>query len=296
MWIILIVAASALALYGLLCFGVAWAVTRSERRPQEDHPSAYGLDFEDVEFASRDGRVRLSGWYIRGRGPTRTIIFVHGIGVTRSAGMIVDLAARLVQRGFDILLFDLRGHGSSDGARVSAGYYERWDVLGAYDYLVSRGVPGHCIGVLGASMGASTAVLAMAEEPGIRAVVADSPYADVGELLARQVAQKTRLPTWITPFLVPTSKLMARLFYGINVGGLVPERAAAHLSSPILVIHGMEDLLIPYSHGVRVQTASPAGSAIWLVPDMAHLQAYVAHPEDYVDRVAAYFERQLGHE
>ena len=298
-WLILLIsigAVSVLVLYGVLCFVVAWAVTRSERRPQDDHPTAHELDFEDVEFASRDGRARLSGWYIHGRGSRRTIIFVHGLGVTRSAGLTVDLAARLDERGFDTLLFDLRGHGSSDGDRVSAGYHEKWDVLGAFDFLVCRGVPESRIGVLGASMGAGTALFAMAEEPGMRAVVADSPYADVGELLAREIAHRTRISRRVTPFLVPTSKLMAKLFYGIDVASLVPERTAACLSSPILVIHGMDDLLIPYTHGARVHKAAPAGSEVWLVPNMAHLEAFAAYPEEYVDRVAAYFERRLGSE
>ena len=52
-------------------------------------------------------------------------------------------------------------------------------MLGAVDYLLARGMAPAGVGVLGASIGASAALLAAAEEPAIRAVVADSPRGHV---------------------------------------------------------------------------------------------------------------------
>lgn len=278
-----------LVVYGLVSFLIAQGVTKADRDPQEDHPSEYGLVFEDVEFQSRRGDVMLSGWYLPGANAKPQLIFVHGIGSVRSGDNAVELAANLVDRGYSVLMFDLRGHGSSEGDKVSGGYYERWDVLGAYDYLVGRGVGTGQIGLTGFSMGAATSIMAAAEEPGITAVVADSPYADATDLIARESARKTPFPEWLIPIFISTAKLMANEIYGIDIGELAPERSVAELDYPILVIHGTGDERIPWEHGQRVAQAAPVGSILWRAPGVDHVDAFLTYPEEYVERVTEYF-------
>jgi len=293
-WGIPVLVVLLVTVYGFISFMIASGITKYERRPQEDDPTAYGLQFEDVEFISRSGDVTLSGWYIPGESENPTLIFVHGIGSLRSGDNAVDLASQLVDRGFNLLLFDLRGHGNSGGDQISGGYFEQDDILGAFDFLVHRGIPSEGIGVIGFSMGAGTAILALVEEPAIHALVADSPYAKASDLLAQETARKTVFPEWISHIFLPTVKIMARAFYGIDIGALVPEEAAKLLSYPILVIHGMSDTRIPYDHGVRVHKEAHPKSIIWLVPDVDHVDAFITSPEEYIEKVADYFNMQLG--
>ena len=283
-----------LVIYGLISFIIASSVTKADRKEQEDHPSAYGLEFEDVEFVSRRGDVSLRGWYIFGQEEKPTLIFVHGIGSMRSGDRAVDLASRLAGNGFNVLMFDLRGHGSSGGDKVSGGYFEQSDVLGAFDFLSKKRVPPGQIGLVGFSMGGATAVLVAAQEPGIGALVADSPYAKASDMIAHEAARKTIFPRWLTPIFVPTAVLMANRFYGIDLGSVVPEAAVADLGYPILVIHGTADSRIPYQQGQRVQQGAPAGSSIWLVPGVGHVDAFATYPEEYVERVSAYLDGRFG--
>ena len=196
-----------IVLYGLISFLIAAGVTKADRKAQEAHLSDYGLNYQEVDFLSRRVDVRLSGWFLPGEPDRPSLIFVHGIGSVRSGDKAVELAAHLVGRGFSVLLFDLRGHGSSEGDKVSGGYFEQWDVLGAFDFLVERGnaaAPDRAC--LAFQWGAATAVLAAAHEPAIVALVADSPYARASELIALEAARKTVFPRWITPVFVPASK------------------------------------------------------------------------------------------
>ncbi len=293
-WAVPITVAAVLAIYGFTSFVITSGITKYERRPQEDNPSVYGLIFEDVEFLSRAGDVTLSGWYIPGEGERPTIILVHGIGSMRSGAEAVDIASRLVGRGFSVLLFDLRGHGDSEEAYISAGYFERHDVLGAFDFLIKRGIPSERIGLLGFSMGAATTVLAAAEEPAIGALVADSPYARLSDLIASETARKTDIPEWIAPIFLPGVKLTAKVLHDIDIGALVPEEAVKAIPYPIMVIHGTADARIPCNHGVRVHEAAHPGSSLWLVPDVDHTDAFSTYPEEYVERVVGYFDEQLG--
>ena len=96
-------------IYVLISYLIAEGVTKAERKPQKDHPTSYGLKYQDVDFVSRKGDLRLSGWYIPGESERPTLIFVHGIGGIRSGDKAVELASRLVDQGFSVLMFDLRG-------------------------------------------------------------------------------------------------------------------------------------------------------------------------------------------
>jgi len=282
--------------YLTISYLIATGLTKAERKEQEDHPTAYGLNFEEVEFVSRKGDVNLQGWYLPGEEESPTLIFVHGIGSVRTGDNAMDLAARLVSRSYNVLLFDLRAHGTSGGDKVSGGVNEQQDVLGAFDYLVGRGISGDSIGVLGFSMGAATALLAVVQEPVIQALVVDSPYADASDLITQETVRKTPFPGWLVPVFIPTAKLMADKLYGIDVSTLVPEKAVMQIPYPILVVHGMEDTRIPFDHGVRVHRASNQDSEIWLVPEVDHVDAFLIHPEEYVERIDTYFQSRLERE
>ena len=147
--------------YAYVSYAMASGVTTPDRSSLDGHPDEYGLPYEDVTFSPRGDEwddIVLRGWVIekeRLAGPKDelTVILVHGLNSNRTGDNSLALASRLFGLDFNVLLFDMRGHGESDGVQLSAGYFEKWDVLGAYDYLVQRGVPPERIGVLGWSMG-----------------------------------------------------------------------------------------------------------------------------------------------
>ena len=294
LWAIPVVLVLLVAAYGTISYLIASGITKAERKEQVDHPTAYGRGFEEVEFVSRKGDVNLEGWWLPGDRGKPTLIFVHGIGSMRTGDNAMGLAARLVSHGYNVLLFDLRAHGSSGGDQISGGLYEQPDVLGAFDYLILRGICSERIGVLGFSMGAATAIMAVAQEPAIHAVVVDSTYSNASDLIAQETARKTIFPRWLVPVFIPTAKLTANQHYGIDVSSLVPEEAVKSLPYPILVIHGKEDSRIPFEHSVKVHEAAHPESSIWLVPDVGHVEAFVTYPEKYVERVAAYFNERLN--
>jgi hypothetical protein len=126
----------ALALPAILMVGRVYP----PRVAVDETPTGFGLAFEDVDFASRDG-VELRGWYLEPTAPTgRAVVLAHGIDDNRlQSGVGLPLAAALVERGFAVLLFDLRGSGDSARAAQTLGAHESGDVLAAVDLVRSRG-------------------------------------------------------------------------------------------------------------------------------------------------------------
>ena len=293
---VLAAGAVSVALYMAISYRIASAVTAAERTELEDSPSDYGVEFEDISFSSLGGDVSLDGWCLLGRSGMPAIIIVHGVSSTRSGCGMTAVASDLNRRGFGVLLFDLRGHGMSGGDRISGGWHERLDVLGACDYLRSRGVASKNIGLLGLSMGAVAVVLAAATDPRVRAIVLDSPYARASELIPQEIARKMPLPAWLASVFRPSAELLARLAFGIDIGAMAPVEAVRRLDYPVLVLHGADDDRIPVNHGRRVHRAAHPGSALWVVDGAGHNEASTQHRSKYVDRVAAYFMARLGPE
>ena len=293
-WVIMVLVILLVLAYGYIAYLMASGVTKAERNPLERTPTEYGLAYEDVEFPSRGGDADLKGWLIGEAGEGPAVILVHGLSGNRASERGLKIARALFDGGYAVLLFDLRAHGESGGERVSGGYYEKDDMLGAYDFLVERGVAPGRVGVLGSSMGAAITLLGAPEEPGIRAVVADSGFADVEDLIAGETARATIFPKWMVPIFTPGLKIAARVFYGIDVGRIAPEKVVGTLGYPVLIIHGEADERIPVEHAARLREVAYAGSELWTLPGVEHGDVFDARPDEYVDRVLAYFGSHLG--
>lgn len=279
--------------YLLVSYMIVSEMTKPEEAIPEDSPSDYGVGFESVRFQSRRGDVALDGWYLPGQDDMPVIIFAHGIGAGRTGDGMTELAAMLNRRGFGALLFDFRAHGLSEGDRVSNGWHERLDILGAYDYLLSRGFAPSDIGLLGFSMGAGAAALAVAEEPDLGALMIDAPYADASEMVLREVALRTPVPKWIAPVFIPCVSILARVRFDIRMDEMSPERVVSDLEYPIMVIYVTEDGRVPSEQSQRVFDAAPEGSRLWIIEGPEHVEGFLENKEEYTRRVADYFLSRL---
>ncbi|MEL7528448.1 MAG: alpha/beta hydrolase, partial [Pseudomonadota bacterium] len=151
--------------------------------PLFDSPEAHGLDYENVEFKAEDG-VTLRGWLIKG-GTGKVIVQSH-FGVQCNRGgwtpkghgpiapwkqdiKFLRQAKYLVDQGYSVLMYDLRGHGESDIGTipwVSWGPEEAKDVIAAVDFASER-YPEASIGLLSICMGSASTTYAFGREDGL---------------------------------------------------------------------------------------------------------------------------------
>ena len=230
----------------------------AEREAFDRTPAEYNLPFNDVAFSTRGIDITLKGWHIPVAKYVPTTISVHGLGSSRAGDEAVGLASRLWAEESNTLLSDLRGLWTSGDGKVSGGYFEQNDLLGADDFLIGRGVPPDSNGF---SMRAATSVHGISQEPGIRALFVNRPFANASDLIVQEVARRTPVPKWLVPLFGPGTKLATDVPRDIKFGGIGREFVATGIDYPILLIHGMEDERIPMEQG----------SSIWLVPDTTTL-------------------------
>lgn len=282
-----------LALAGLtvvgLVVGVSWlqadAFLHPRRHLPAETPADRGLDYHNVAFPATDG-LTLRGWYLPSQNGAAVIVG-HGIGGHRT----LEPAEMLARHGYGVLAFDWRAHGESDGDLCTFGYHEVRDVAGALAWLQQQpDVDPQRIGMLGESMGAVTAIRATSRLPELRAVVAQSPYVDLGESV-RNIWRGTGLPAF--PF-VPLQIALGECRTGLDLDDMLPlDDIAAISPRPILILAGGQDPITGPDAGQRYYAAAGEPKELWFEPDLGHLAFSQVYPNEYERRVVGFFDAAL---
>ncbi len=160
----LTITAFGLGIVAAIIVGCSWLFarlyTKPKRRPRIETPDDHSLPFESITFKSH-GKI-LNGWFIPPDGnpaPRPAIIAAHGW--SNNASQMLPVARQLHEAEFGVLLYDARGHGTSDndGPMTILKFTE--DLIAGIDYLQERlDVDMTRLGVVGHSIGEASAILA----------------------------------------------------------------------------------------------------------------------------------------
>src|SRR5699024_7411675 len=248
----------------------------------------HGMKYDDIEFLSDDGETELSGWVIHPEEEAQmTVIFGHGYKGNRYEDHIpfFEIADGLLDRGYRVVFFDFRYAGESGGDMSTVGAKEQLDMLGAVDYIA--GEYDEPIGLLGFSMGGSTAILTASQTDEVAAVIADSPFSDLEDYL------KVNLPVWsdlpnfpFTPMILTIMPLITDLDPKEASPISVLEDVAPR---PILFIHNEGDTSIPYTESEMMMKKHPDIFSLWLTDGEGHVKSFEQNKEEYIDRVDDFY-------
>jgi uncharacterized protein len=251
-----------------------------------------GLPVRDVRFNASDG-VQLAGWLALRSPDAPTIILVHGFKGVRQN--MLPWARYFYAAGYNVLLYDSRGCGQSDGWHIDLGAHEANDLIGATRYLAGLSdLKLKRFGALGVSLGGGTVVLAAAREPSLLAVVADSAWADEQQQLDRMGS----IP--IGPLAVPVLPYEPALVNALIGADLSTARPVAVVGSiaprAVMFIHSADDMnaTTPLSGERALFAAAGSPKAEWIAPSGGHGGALNAHPDEYQRQTLDFFRAYLG--
>ncbi|MBC8264574.1 MAG: alpha/beta fold hydrolase [Anaerolineales bacterium] len=251
-------------------------------------PADYGLSYEKVAFQSRDG-LTLRGWFIPAEKPRGSIVFCHGHAGSMDPD--IEYAPAFHDSGYDVLMFDFRGHGRSEGQRVSMGYHERLDLLGAVDYLRSRGIDR--VGVLGFSMGGAVAISTAPQSEAIRAVISDGGFAQLGNAIAGGMRERG-WPDWVAAWVSPLIICSASLRLGSWLPKADPLRWVDKIAPrALLIIHGGLDPYVSLAEVEKLYAKAGEPKELWVVPEAGHRMVDKQCPDEYRARLLAFFDKWL---
>lgn len=270
-------------------------------------------------FHTTDGKL-LHGEFWAQPHAAPTVIICHGYRV--SGATLRPVATLEYHSGYNIMLFDFRGHGNSESVNLSGGSAEVLDLEAAIAAALQQAetLPGKII-LHGFSMGAAITLL-MPPHPDVVAIVADSPYARLDSILQSfvhwQLLEKTN--SWS-----PSLRWLRRMFHTISWGTVAVSgpvfrlrfghKLMAHPADsmkrwraglqksrdfripPVLLIHGTADKFIPFTHArqiveqarkhnIPLQTYFSEGST--------HCAAYGDNPQIYIELLQRFVAQHLG--
>lgn len=225
-------------IYPLLILGGLWLFFRWFEQSNVYHPTrtwwATGAElqrpWEDLRCTTRDG-VELSAWFFpaHAHDPFRdvAILLSHGNGGNLSHRL--SLLRLLTGAGFNVLAYDYRGYGKSQGRPSEVGTYE--DAEAALSWLKNKGFPENRILAWGESLGGGIASELAARHPGLGGLVLQSTFTSL-----------TDLGSELFPFL--PVRTLARYHY--NTIQKLPR-----IACPVLILHSRTDSLIPFQHAEK---------------------------------------------
>jgi uncharacterized protein len=214
---------------------------------------------QDATFVGEG--VNLKGWRCRPSTTRRgTLVYLHGIADNRTSG--AGIVERFGRRGFEVVAYDSRAHGESQGDVCTYGFFEKQDLHRVLD-IVGLGP----ILLVGTSFGAAVALQEAARDKRVTAVVAAETFSDL-----RTVATE-RTPFFFTPGVIARAFLLAEEQGHFRVDAVSPVLAAAEITIPVLLIHGAADSDTPPDHSRRVLAALAGPKRLILVPGARHNEA-----------------------
>jgi dipeptidyl aminopeptidase/acylaminoacyl peptidase len=183
--------------------------------------------FEEVSFLSHERNYLVYAFWQTTKPDAPVIINVHGYKGSRYAKYIQDRAKTLLDVGYNVLTPDLSDNGGKtiEDGRISMGFDEKYDVLGSYDFLISKGFEPERIGLVTESMGAAASLLAMQIQPQLKVIWADSPFSDAPMVL-REQASNLNVPS----FVIDGSLVWAKILSNDDVFSVSPIRLGEDLA------------------------------------------------------------------
>lgn len=245
-------------------------------------PSDDGLAFEDVHFTTSDG-LRLHGWFLPAQpgkipSPRGTVLHLHGNAANITGHF--PFVSWMPAAGFNVLTIDYRGYGRSEGTVSREGTIR--DARAALDYLRGRAdVDAKRIILFGQSIGGAISIALAAERrDDLAAVVLDSPFTGYREIARHHILRN------------PVMLMVAWWFpFGIEKGHDPIECIGRISPTPILIIHGSDDRIVPPSMGRRLFDAAGDPKELWQIDATDHMEVWDTHREEAIARFLAFVDR-----
>lgn len=254
-------------------------------------PEPWGLPHEEVTITTADG-VRLSAWFMRSAGgpASPTIVFCHA-NAGHMGFRLPNFAALVRGVPANVLAFDYRGYGNSEGSPTEAGL--SLDIDAVLQHVAGRpDVDPRRVFLFGRSLGGAVAVRGAASllrpDAALAGIILENTFTSISDMVDVVMPWLSPFKAWVLRMHWPTGELLPRLPGGI----------------PLLLISGERDALVPPAQMRALAAAAerrppPPGGAplapttLWVVPGAGHDDCAVAGGAAYLATIRRFMDAAL---
>lgn len=241
-------------------------------------------------YITSSHNLKLHAYEVKNENKTdKWAIVVHGY--TSEGKTLSSKAKHLYNMGYNILVPDLRSHGSSEGDYIGMGWDDRLDIINWINYIVENN-PKSEIALHGTSMGAATVLMVSGEKlpSNVKAIVADCGYTSVYDEFSYQLKKLFNLPVFpIMNFSDVVTHIRAG--YCLNDASAIDQVKKS--ITPILFIHGDKDDFVPYYMMDELYNATNSEKEKLTIEGGEHANSDLANPKLYWSTVNSFLEKYI---
>ena len=244
------------------------------------------LEKKDYTVTSYDGYVLHAQFLKNPRDTDRFVIISHGNTGNRFGS--IKYASLYLEMGFNIIVYDLRGHGLDEPTFCTYTVRERKDLLAMIRDSRERYPRASLFGLHGESLGAAASIAVLEDKPPVDFVVADCGFSDILPVLKAKAADMHA-----PGFLFDLASLFVRLRFGCSFSQMRPIESLNKNTVPVLFIHGADDRFIPPEHSKQMKETTKGYAEIHLIPGAGHAKSILIDPNAYREYVSDFLAKQF---
>lgn len=246
-------------------------------------------NYIDTYITSSDN-LKLHAYEVKNENKTdKWAIVVHGY--TSEGKLLSSKAKHLYNMGYNVLVPDLRGHGTSEGNYIGMGWHDRLDIIDWINYIVKNN-PKSEIALHGTSMGSATVLMVSGEKlpSNVKAIVADCGYTSVYDEFSYQLKQLFNLPAFP---IMNFSDVVTHIRAGYCLNDASAINQVKKSTTPILYIHGDKDDFVPYYMMDELYNATNSEKEKLTIEGGEHANSDLVNPKLYWSTVNSFLEKYI---
>ena len=244
-------------------------------------------NYIDTYITSSDN-LKLHAYEVKNENKTdKWAIVVHGY--TSEGKLLSSKAKHLYNMGYNVLVPDLRSHGTSEGNYIGMGWHDRLDIIDWINYIVKNN-PNSKIALHGTSMGSATVLMVSGEKlpSNVKAIVADCGYTSVYDEFSYQLKQLFNLPAFP---IMNFSDVITHIRAGYCLNDASAINQVKKSTTPILYIHGDKDDFVPYYMMDELYNATNSEKEKLTIEGGEHANSDLVNPKLYWSTVNSFLEK-----
>lgn len=244
-------------------------------------PERFGVTPEEHVLKSTDG-VKLQAWAIRGKNPHSTLLLFHGNAENMSTHFVNLLW--IVELGFDLLIFDYRGYGFSEGEPNQAGVH--LDALAAMKWAHSDHQKRETKNLIfyGQSLGGQVmgrAIVDFSLQKEVSLLVFDSTFKSYKDVASRKFLTRW----WLYPFYPFARVLISDEYASSKVLDLI--------QTPSLVMHSPHDQVVDFKGSEELYQKLRAPKWWWRIQEGQHADAFHVSKGKYRQKFLEFIYQEI---
>ena len=253
--------------------------------------SLMDLKYDKLFLKHARGQELIARLYLASAQTDHYVLFLHGYNYPWVGAL--KYLPMLLERRFNVLVPDQQAQGESQGDFITFGALESDDALEWLTQITRHarlnGFERARTGIMGESMGAVTALLAMekANSPSVPLenkplfCIADCPFSDWDSMMTLQFQKRSSLSPKL---LLPLVKLIIKTKTGVDMSSISAVQAAKNIRVPVLLFHGTKDPLVPCSMSEEIAKANP-NITFCPIEGAKHMNCYTTNPQEYCRQI-----------